>query len=307
MYKNLYIIFFLCIFNSFQGKISNKHKNKIMIVYAINNKYIDYIYTSLYSLLENSGNNTIYEIIIQIGSGFEEKNKDLILTLEKHYFNCFITFIDMKDDFKTAIRGVLDSSTYYRLKLPILCPDINRIIHIDSDSIILKDLTELYTLNFEDKFILGRLDQIVSELDNIGIFTKIYINCGIILMDLYNLRKYDYTNKFLDYIGKHNNVRYLNHHDQTCINYVCYDRIGKFRPKYHMWPFIDEAEVKSFNNKLRYPYDEKEILQDYNNPYIIHYPGHFKLKNEYENTKYMILIREYKEKANKLKESLSSK
>ena len=259
MIKYLYIFLSLCFVFSFGYRLLNKQKKKIIIGYALNNEYANYLYTSLVSLFENSDRNTIYQISIQIGRGFSQNNKDLILSLEKYYFNCFIQFIQMNDgEFGGAIIGYLDISVYYRLKLPILLGNINRIIYIDSDTLIFKDLTELYTLNFYEKYILGRLDMITDELDKLGTFTKTYINDGIILMDLYNLRKYNYYQKFIDYIKKNKNVNYLNHHDQTCINYVCHKKIGILRLKYHMWPFLNEEEVKQFNNILRIPYNENE-------------------------------------------------
>ena len=118
----------------------------------------------------------------------------------------------MHSDFNGVIQGRLDTCAYYRLKLPVLLPNLNRIIHIDSDTLILKDLMELYTLNFNGKYILGRLDILVNELDFLGIQTNTYINTGILLFDLYNLRKNNYVDKFMNYIKEHNNVEYLYHH-----------------------------------------------------------------------------------------------
>ena len=251
-------------------------EKKINLAFSVNNRYINFLYIALVSLLENSSKNTVYNIFIQIGYDFSKKNINLIIQLEKIYFNCFIHIIDMKYDFYGTIEGKLDISTYYRLKLPILCPKLNRIIHIDSDTLILKDLMELYTLNFQGKYLLGRLDILADELDSLGIKTNTYINCGVLLIDLYNLRKYNYTDKFMEYIKYHNNYKYLNHHDQTLLNYVCHDKIGYFRPKYHMWPFRNKKEIINTNKAFRTPYNQAEFLADFYDPFIIHFPGEFK-------------------------------
>ena len=306
MHFKIYFIFIACIFHCYSKRLNNKQKNIINIVYALDNKYIDYLYTSLITLFENSNKNTIYKIYIQVSSNFTTTNKNLIYSLEKRYFNCIITFIDMKNEYRTAVRGCLDISTYYRLKLPRLIKNINRIIHIDSDSIIIKDLTELFTLNFEQKYILGRLDMITDELDILGIKTKTYINCGVILMDLYSLRKFNYTDKFDEYVTKHNNARYLNHHDQTCINYVCHDKIGIFRPKYHMWPFLGTEEIINFNKKLRTHYDIQEFIEDYYDPFIVHFPGDYKIKPIYFNTTYYMKFLGYKRLAKLIKEEINN-
>jgi lipopolysaccharide biosynthesis glycosyltransferase len=204
----------------------------------------------------------------------------------------------MKSDFSFAIRGTLDVSTYYRLKLPIQCPNINRMIYIDSDTLVLKDLTKLYTLNFGKNYILGRLDLLSNELDSLGVYINNYINAGVLLMDLYNLRKYNYYHNFTEYLNKHNNYRYLNHHDQTLINYICHNKIGILKPRYHMWPFKNEKEINNTNNRFRIKYNIKNFIRDYYNPYIMHFPGDFRKRKE--ETKYYKLKKKYSEKAKKL-------
>ena len=277
----------LCNLFCYSKRLINKQLKLINIAYSLDNKYINLFYTSLYTLLENANKNTIYHIYVQVGDSFDNGYKETIKKFEKIYFNCFIHFLDMKNDFSYAIKGILSSSAYYRLKLPILCPNITRIIYLDSDTLILKDLTELYTLNFEKNYILGRLDKMSGELDSLGLVINNYINSGVLLMDLYNLRKYNYTNNFTEYLQRHNNYQFLNHHDQTLINYVCHDKIGILKPRYHMWPFENETELNETNNKFRIKYNIEEFINDYYNPYIMHFPGEFKRRNFKNRTEYM--------------------
>ena len=276
--KLYHILIFILVFQIRETKrLSNKQKKYINIAFPVNNKYINFLYISLISLLENSDKNTVYNIYIQVGEMFDKNNMQQLYDIEKHYFNCFINIINMHSDFNGVIQGRLDTCAYYRLKLPVLLPNLNRIIHIDSDTLILKDLMELYTLNFNGKYILGRLDILVNELDFLGIQTNTYINTGILLFDLYNLRKNNYVDKFMNYIKEHNNVEYLYHHDQTLINYICYDKIGVLRPKYHMWPFKDKKDVIEKNKIFRIPYNEDEFISDFYDPFIVHFVGEDKV------------------------------
>jgi len=269
-----HVLIFILVFQFGESKrLSNKQKKFVNIAFSVNNKYINFLYISLISLLENSDKNTIYNIYIQVGEFFDKNNSQKLIDIEKHYFNCFINIINMNNEFSGVIQGRLDISAYYRLRLPILLQNINRIIHIDSDTLILKDLIELYTLNFKGKYILGRLDILVDELDTFGIKTNTYINTGILLIDLYSLRKYNYVDKFMKYIKEHNDIQYLNHHDQTLINYICYDKIGVLRPKYHMWPFKNKEEVLTKNKIFRIPYNEGEFINDFYDPFIVHFVG----------------------------------
>ena len=291
-------VLIICILFSDTKKLLNKQKKIVNLAFGINNNSIDLLYIALFSLLENSDNNTIYNIYIQHKNSFLESSKKFLCNLERKFFNCFIHFINMKRDFKNAFRNHMDISTYYRIKLPTLCPDINRIIHLDADVIVLKDLLELFSLNFEKNYILGRLDAITSELDSLGVHTNTYINAGILLMDLYNLRKYNYVEKFMNYINSHNNYKYLWHHAQTTINYICHDKIGILKPRYHMWPFNSEEHLIIINNVFRKKYNEAEFIKDFYNPFIVHFPGSFKpnIKSIYHNkfNEYKIKIEELK-------------
>ena len=294
MVKFKYLIIICLLLFSNPTKLSNKQKKVVNLGFSTNNKEIDLLYISLFSLLENSGKNTIYHIYIQIKKNVEQVRIDLIYSLEQKYFNCFIHIIEMKNEFKKAFRNCLDVSTYFRLKLPEVCPNyINRIIFIDADTITLKDLIELYSLNFQGKYILGRLDTITDELDKVGVNTTTYINAGILLMDLYSLRKYNYVEKFMNHIKIHNNDKYLYHHAQSTINYICYGKIGLLTFKYHMWAVSSISSLYDFNKKFRIKYNESEFLNDFNDPFIVHFPGSFK-KNWNINTTYHNKFNEYK-------------
>ena len=74
------------------------------------------------SMMENSYANTKYDFYIMIPSDFSIENQRKFLNLENIY-KCSITFIDMKEQFKTAkIVRYLTTPAYYRLALPHLLP-----------------------------------------------------------------------------------------------------------------------------------------------------------------------------------------
>lgn len=285
---NFKIYFFLIINISFiySKRLSNKQIKIINISFSINNNYTENILIPLISLFENSDKNTIYHVHILVGVTFKEENCRLLYDLEKNYFNCFINIINVGNDFINVYKSFIDESTYYRLKLPTLCPNINRMIYLDSDTIILKDLIELYSLNFNGNYILGKLDKYPDGIDHLNIYILNNINNGVLLMDLYSLRKYGYVGKFMKYIEEYNNEKYLFRHDQTLINYICHDKIGILHPKFHMWPFKDENHLLKDHAKLRIPYKKEDLLNGYYNAYIVHFPGGLKYKESLKNSTY---------------------
>ena len=97
------------------------------------------------SLAENASKKTFYDIYVMIGTGFKDENKEILLSVEiKHKEHYKIYFIDMADKFKKAdTNQKITTPTYYRLELPSLLPDVNRIIWMDGDTAVFEDLTEL--------------------------------------------------------------------------------------------------------------------------------------------------------------------
>jgi len=169
---NFKICLFLLISISFidSKRLSSKQKKIINISFSISNNYTENVLVPLISLFENSDNNTIYKVHILVGQNFTKENYHLLYNLETIYFNCFINIINVGNDFKNVYKSFLDESAYYRLKLPEVCPDINRMIYLDSDSIILRDLIDFYSLNFNGKYILGRLDIELNCLSQLNIY-----------------------------------------------------------------------------------------------------------------------------------------
>ena len=286
-----YLYIFLSISIISPKHLLNKKKNIINLSFAINNKYTEKLLVPLVSLFDNCYENSIYYIQILVGEDFEPKNEKKLYNLEKIYFNCFINIINLGKNFNNTYRAsYMDASTYYRLTLPKLCPNITRIIYLDSDSMILRDLMELYSLNFNGNYLLGKLDMFPNELDKFKIYIKNYINAGVLLMDLYSLRKYKYVDKFLNYIREHNEQKYLNSFDQTLLNYICHDKIGILNPEFHMWPIDNSLEYKKVHQNLRIPYHIIDIMNSVNNPFIVHFPGIFKYK---DNKKDLLFYKDY--------------
>ena len=267
-------------------KLLKKRKKIINLSFTINNNYTEKLLIPLISTLENSGNNTIYHIFILVGEDFKKRSELLLYNLEAIYYNCFIHIINLHKEFENVYKSFLDITVYYRLKLPEICENITRIIYIDCDSIILKDLNELFTLNFGGNYILGKLDIFPDELDRFNIYVKNNINSGVLLLDLKSLRKYNYVEKFMNYTKNNNNKFYLNAHDQTLINYICHDKIGILKPKYHMWPFKPFKDYLAFINehkRTRIKYDPIDVQEGFNDPFIVHFPGKFKYKDSLRN------------------------
>ena len=182
-----------------------KEKNEIQIGINIDNKYIYPCLVFLTSLLENRAPTTIYNIHIMTSSNIKKDYVNKINSLIKKYGKDYlkIKYYNMKNDFKGAIGTHISTAAYYRIALPSLLPNIDKIIYSDTDVINFADLTEMYNLELKDKtYFMGILDDLglLHELRSLGIYTDKYINSGILLMNLKAMRKNGIEKKIRKYI-----------------------------------------------------------------------------------------------------------
>jgi lipopolysaccharide biosynthesis glycosyltransferase len=258
------------------------NKNNIHISISINNKYIYPALVSIESLLINCNKNrTFITYHILCGPDFSEINIKKLKTLMNRYsLNLELIFYNMGNNFWYLSKRRLTQIAFYRLLLPIFV-DINRILHLDLDTLIFKDLSQIYHEDFNENYILGILDYLWQGVDYLGLKSEKYVNSGVLLINLEKIRN---DKKYYDLINITNN-EYLKNYDQTALNYVLYPKIGIFPNKYVFFNFYDKLDIELYTEILRQKLDVKELVEFYKDPTIIHYclcsPKIWFLRSEY--------------------------
>ena len=268
-------------------------KQEIPIFFAVDNAYIPFLAVSINSLIKNSNSENFYFIRI-LYTNINEENKRKILKFENK--NIKIEFINVSNNIeelksKLFTRDYYTNTTYYRILIPELYPKLKKALYLDCDIIILDDIAKLYNKNI-DKYLIGSVkERWFKEYEELRSYAKKviglkkatnYINAGIMIMNLQELRKYNFKDKFMHLIET---TKYTFAQDQDYFNRICKGRIK----------FINEKW-----NACGYLYNKS-------NPKIIHYtvfkPWQIgKMKNEEyfwnfaENTEFYSCIKELKEK-----------
>ena len=243
----------------------NPYIKYIPIAYCPNNFYASLTYTSMISVLSSK---VIYSYILFyliINDDFTPKNMKLIESLYEQfdYFN--ITFIKMDNRYEKAYtRRYLSKNAFYRLSLGELLPNLNKVIYLDSDTIILKDLSNLYELNFMGKIFLASMLTFDNEYNN---FT---INSGILLLNLKKMRNMKIEEHVLTLLN--NNFTDLQFHDQAIINLLYKKYIGFLSPEFNRFKTIKNYLEKYYKNTKGF-YDYDTLYFSVKFPSILHYPG----------------------------------
>ncbi len=99
----------------------------------------------------------------------------------------------------------------------------DKIFYIDSDAIVLQDISNIWKYNIDDYYVAGVRDfGIMSRgTDYTRPIEDKYINSGVVLFNLKKMREDKIQEKMFEMI----NSRELSYPDQDALNLVCYDKI----------------------------------------------------------------------------------
>ena len=210
-----------------------KNKNIIPVFFAVDDGYIPFLGIALKSLIDNASDENKYQIKI-LYTNVSSENIRRIKKYEKENIN--IEFVDLNkqlEDIKEKLytRNYFSNTTYYRLFIPELYPEYKKAIYIDSDTICLTDIANLYNIDMENNLIAGVPDGAIQAIDVFKDYVERvvgvsdynnYFNAGIIVMNLEELRKYKFQDKFIYMLGK---VRFEVAQDQDYMNRLCKGRV----------------------------------------------------------------------------------
>jgi len=171
------------------------------------------------SILKNHKQTEVEFHLIATGVSLLRK-KQIEDWLKKEGFNA--NFYDLTD---SRINQLITCSTwtqavYYRLYFPFLVdPTIERLLYLDSDTLILKNLTEFYTIDLQGYPVAAVYDNYVKTQPLIGIDSEgEYFNSGVLLMDLKKWRDQKISERTIEYLlNNPQNIRFV---DQCGLNHT---------------------------------------------------------------------------------------
>ena len=207
--------------------------NIVPIVFAFDNNIIQAACVCLSSLMMNADKNTYYDIFI-LHSPDVNLRKEELVKIPEAYPNCRIRYRSVDNSFESAyeIRGVT-KATYYRLLIPDLIREYDKIIYSDVDIIFRMDLGDVYNQDISDYYIAATLDlglnQDEKHLKSIDVTPGEYLQAGFMIFNLQKMREDGMVHKFKSIVN--NNYEYQ---DQDIINISCKNRIKYLPPCYNV-------------------------------------------------------------------------
>lgn len=255
---------------------------EINVMYASDDNFVEVMATSIVSLLEN--NKSYYIDIYIVSDNISYKNKELINSMVLTYENCKIVFVEMPD-LDEIIGETVDikryaKSMFSRILVGSLCPaELEKILYIDCDTMILGDVSEIYFDNLQGK-VFGAVNDCrnIRYNNNLGMKkASVYINTGVLIINLSEYREKNYEKLLIDKIYKHNGQ--LEFPDNDIICRYMEDEICYIPPKYNAISVLFSCNREQLI-RLRKPqlmYSKAEYDEAVNNPTIVHFTTCFLL------------------------------
>lgn len=245
------------------------------IVVCTDRNYIMPCGVLLHSICKNCSKIQITFNVV-IDESVANSDKDSLLSIVKNTPSIEIIFhtIDghLFDDFPNLGKDVyISKATYYRLYLTEILPKtMDKVLYLDCDMIVRKDLTDLWNINIEDVAVgvaLDGMDGLIQLYNRLEYpIEKGYFNAGMLLINLKFWREKKVLHKSLLFI-EHHYDRIVSH-DQDVLNYVLQDSKKHVSFTYNFGEcFLYEPKMMQFDY-FKYKNEIDEIIYD---PAIVHY------------------------------------
>lgn len=244
------------------------------VLYTCDNNYIWIMGISAISLFETNKHIKNLTVFL-LGENISDENKDILQTIAENYGRK-ISVIDVPElsipDAFVSTRWPL--SAFTRLFSGQLLPEImHKVLYLDCDTIVRGDISHISEIDVSNYICCGIKDCIGSIYkQNIGLKKNSeYINAGVLLFNLDELRKIDIETVIDKYMTRY--LKLINYADQDILNGIFCGKIGILEPKYDIMTihvFYTYEEI----NTLRKPtafYSKDVLAAGVADPVIIHY------------------------------------
>lgn len=216
----------------------------IPIVFSTDHNYVMPTGVTIASLLLSADGET-YDIYIMAATDVTEEDRQKLRRQVKELSpDSSISFIEMEKYFNGGfeIRGI-STACYYRLMIPWVIPDIDKIIYSDVDIIFKSSLKDLYDINLEGKYIAGGESRSDSwkrykhYFEKIGLDYREYFNSGMLVINSKLQRENQLKEQYEELARK----KFL-YQDQDILNIVCKGKTAFFDRRYNLFPPVYDTE-----------------------------------------------------------------
>lgn len=245
----------------------------IPIFYAADGNYLPYLAVSLSSLKENASREYHYEIYVLHADMSKEAQHSLDEYVDEDFSIQFLNISTRLDEIKTSLslRDYYTGATYYRIFIASMFPQFDKALYLDSDIILLGDVSELYNVELGDTLVGAIPDGAVAAVPEFRLYTKEtlgidaekYFNAGVLVMNLKEFRKEDFYGKFCSLLQAY---KFVVAQDQDYLNVLCKDKVTYLGEEWNRMPIGGDGDIPKlihYNLTMKPWHYEGTLFEEY--------------------------------------------
>ena len=244
----------------------NSDDKVLNIVFITDESYVVPTAVAVESLIKNKSFDTIYNVKILVD---EVNPRNIISLKELQTDKVHIEIIDVKNqaintfgqsNIPTSIH--VSKAAMLKFYLPTIFSEIDKILYLDGDVIVRKDLYPLYSTDLGTNYVAAVADMKAmvhyqpNQNEKLGINSQFYFNSGVMLLNLKQMREDEISSRLVDYRQK--GINYFMDQDSfnvVLLNHVLYLSFH-FNAQYSNLSFFDYDEIKSYYKLNEKTYDD---------------------------------------------------
>lgn len=217
----------------------------VNLFFSCDDSYIPFLGVALASLKENRDVSRHYCIRI-LHTGLQQDYMD---TVTDNFAgpDFSVAFLDITGEVtnfsrRLHTRDYYSKSTYYRLFIPEMFPELDKALYLDSDLVVRGNIAELYDTPLGDNLVGAVPDGFVSTVEQLRRYVcrrldldsaEQYFNAGVLLMNLKAMRAFRFQEVFLELLEA---VTFQVAQDQDYLNAICRGRVTYLSDTWNAMP-----------------------------------------------------------------------
>lgn len=261
--------------------------NNIAICLATSESFLPYLAVTIRSIIDHAKPCNNYDIVVLYEKLSISQQQSVSSSSTSNVKIRFISVKQYYDKYSKSFytpRGHFPDITYCRFFIPILFNHYEKVLYLDCDLVVNKDLADLYHTPINEQYLVGAVRDYeiirwankdknwgVSYIRNtLGIENvSNYFQGGVLLL---NIRQFQEENIFDKLISTLSYVKTPKFVDQDIFNIVCQGRVIYLDPRWNVEFHIPIWHSSDWMRTL--PAERLyEYMECRNDPWIVHYAG----------------------------------
>ena len=231
--------------------------NKIHIFYACDDNFVKFTMVSFFSMQKNASRDKKYHVHVLHTNITPETQARMLKMADE----CFEITFDNVSNYLTELcerlplRDYYSNTTYYRMFIADMYPELDKAIYIDSDTVVTGDISKLYEYDITEYDVGACHEQAMVQADVYGTYVEkclgidrnAYFNAGILLINCKNFREKKVLDDFVRLLGIYD---FRVTQDEDYLNIICRDHV--------LW--LPQTWNTEMFGELLFPIEEANII-----------------------------------------------